>query len=230
MDVVAEDKNHVKMEERSVDEEKEVKTNLNEQQDGEKRIQEEQVEPIFAEGDKTDTSAEQQMDENHQAEETAEQQTDETTELKAKIEQLEKELDEKDNRLIRVQADFDNYRKRTRNEIEAIEKYRSQSLATELLGVVDNFERALQTNVTSEDAKALLQGMEMVYKGMLEAFNKEGIEPIESVGKVFDPHEHHAVMQGSDEQVESNIVLEEFQKGYRLKDRVIRPAMVKVNQ
>ena len=227
---MAEDKNHVKMEERSVDEEKEVKTNLNEQQDGEKRIQEEQVEPIFAEGDKTDTSAEQQMDENHQAEETAEQQTDETTELKAKIEQLEKELDEKDNRLIRVQADFDNYRKRTRNEIEAIEKYRSQSLATELLGVVDNFERALQTNVTSEDAKALLQGMEMVYKGMLEAFKKEGIEPIESVGKEFDPHEHHAVMQGSDEQVKSNIVLEEFQKGYRLKDRVIRPAMVKVNQ
>lgn len=224
MDVVAEDKKQVKMEERSVDEEKEVKTNSNEQQE-EKKFQNEQVEPIFAEGDKTDTLAEQQTDENHQDEVT-----DETAELKAKIEQLEKELDEKDNRLIRVQADFDNYRKRTRNEIEAIEKYRSQPLATELLTVVDNFERALQTNVTSEDAKALLQGMEMVYKEMLEAFKKEGIEPIESVGKEFDPHEHHAVMQGSDEQVKSNIVLEEFQKGYRLKDRVIRPAMVKVNQ
>lgn len=163
---MAEDKKQVKMEERSVDEEKEVKTNSNEQQE-EKKFQNEQVEPIFAEGDKTDTSAEQQTDENHQDEVT-----DETAELKAKIEQLEKELDEKDNRLIRVQADFDNYRKRTRNEIEAIEKYRSQPLATELLTVVDNFERALQTNVTSEDAKALLQGMEMVYKGMLEAFKK----------------------------------------------------------
>jgi molecular chaperone GrpE len=223
--LVAEDKKQDKMEERSVDEDKEVNTNPNEQQE-----ENEQVEPIFAEGDKTDTLAEQQTDENHQAEGTDEQKADETAELKARIEQLEKELDEKDNRLIRVQADFDNYRKRTRNEIEAIEKYRSQPLATELLGVVDNFERALQTNVTSEDAKALLQGMEMVYKGMLEAFKKEGIEPIESVGKEFDPHEHHAVMQGSDEQVESNIVLEEFQKGYRLKDRVIRPAMVKVNQ
>ena len=127
---MAEDKKQVKMEERSVDEEKEVKTNSNEQQE-EKKFQNEQVEPIFAEGDKTDTSAEQQTDENHQDEVT-----DETAELKAKIEQLEKELDEKDNRLIRVQADFDNYRKRTRNEIEAIEKYRSQPLATELLTVV----------------------------------------------------------------------------------------------
>nr|WP_280526430.1 nucleotide exchange factor GrpE [Bacillus andreraoultii] len=155
---------------------------------------------------------------------------DETKELKEKIEQLEKELQEKESRLLRVQADFDNYRKRTRGEFEAIEKYRSQTLATELLNVVDNFERALQTNVTNEDAKALLEGMEMVYKGMLEVFKNEGIEQIEAVGKEFNPHEHHAVMQGSDSEVASNIVLEEFQKGYKLKDRVIRPSMVKVNQ
>lgn len=155
---------------------------------------------------------------------------DKTKELEEKIEQLEKDLQEKESRLLRVQADFDNYRKRTRGEFEAIEKYRSQTLATELLGVVDNFERALQTNVTNEDAKALLQGMEMVYKGMLEVFKNEGIEQIEAVGKEFNPHEHHAVMQGSDAEVASNIVLDEFQKGYKLKDRVIRPSMVKVNQ
>lgn len=213
----------IKMEDTSVDDNKKVETDTAESQN-EKAINEE-VEQIFAEDENK---------ENHNNQETNDsiQHDNETVEaeLKSKIEQLEKELEEKENRLLRVQADFDNYRRRTKGDIEAIEKYRSQSLATELLTVVDNFERALQTEVKSDDAKALLQGMEMVYKGMLEAFKKEGIEPIDSVGKEFDPHEHHAVMQGSDDQVESNIVLEEFQKGYRLKDRVIRPAMVKVNQ
>ncbi len=150
--------------------------------------------------------------------------------LKEKIDELEKKLEEKENRILRLQADFDNYRKRVRNEIDSIKKYRSEALATELLGVIDNFERALEVEVKSEDGKALLQGVEMVYKSMLEAFKKEGIEAIEAVGKEFNPHEHHAVAQGSDDSKESNIVLEEFQKGYKLKDRVIRPSMVKVNQ
>lgn len=150
--------------------------------------------------------------------------------LKEKIDELEKKLEEKENRILRLQADFDNYRKRVRNEIDSIKKYRSEALATELLGVIDNFERALEVEVKSEDGKALLQGVEMVYKSMLEAFEKEGIEAIEAVGKEFNPHEHHAVAQGSDDSKESNIVLEEFQKGYKLKDRVIRPSMVKVNQ
>jgi molecular chaperone GrpE len=70
----------------------------------------------------------------------------------------------------------------------------------------------------------------MVYRNILEVFKKEGIEPIEAVGKEFNPHEHHAVMQGQDDQFESNVVIEELQRGYKLKDRVIRPAMVKVNQ
>ena len=78
--------------------------------------------------------------------------------------------------------------------------------------------------------KPLLQGMEMVYRSLLDALKKEGVEQIEAVGKEFDPHLHQAVMQGEDENFGSNIVAEEFQKGYMLKDRVIRPAMVKVNQ
>ena len=82
----------------------------------------------------------------------------------------------------------------------------------------------------NDQTKSLLQGMEMVYRGLLDALKKEGVEQIEAVGKEFDPHLHQAVMQVEDENFGSNIVVEEFQKGYILKDRVIRPSMVKVNQ
>ena len=95
---------------------------------------------------------------------------------------------------------------------------------------LDNFERAIKIEVDNEQAKSLLQGMEMVYRNLLDVLKNEGVEPIEAVGKEFDPHLHQAVMQVEDEEFGSNIVLEEFQKGYILKDRVIRPAMVKVNQ
>ncbi|MCU9613933.1 nucleotide exchange factor GrpE [Caldibacillus lycopersici] len=152
------------------------------------------------------------------------------SELQERISQLEKAVEEKDNRLLRLQADFDNYRRRTRSEIESNEKYRSQSLALGILTAIDNFERALQTEVQDEEAKSLLQGMEMIYRNILEALKKEGIEALESVGQPFDPEYHHAVMQDSNDQYEPNTVIEEFQKGYKLKDRVIRPAMVKVNQ
>ncbi|WAA13934.1 nucleotide exchange factor GrpE [Fervidibacillus halotolerans] len=170
--------------------------------------------------------------EDHPMEEKSEdQQNDEKISLlEEQIEKLKKELNEKEDRLLRVQADFDNYRKRMKNEIANLEKYRSQALATDLLTSVDNFERALNTEVNTEEGKSLLEGMEMIYRGILETFKNHGIEQIDSVGKPFDPHYHHAVMQGNDENYEKNVVIEEFQKGYILKDRVIRPAMVKVNE
>jgi molecular chaperone GrpE len=180
----------------------------------------------------TNEEVELEVNSNIDEEESNENLTpdDELTNLNNKIKLLEQELEEKENRILRVQADYDNYRKRTKNEIDLIRKYQSESLAKELLSALDNFERALQTDVSSEDGKALLQGVEMVYRNILEVFNNEGIEPIEAVGNEFNPHEHHAVMQGQDDQYDSNIVIEELQKGYKLKDRVIRPAMVKVNQ
>ena len=129
-----------------------------------------------------------------------------------------------------MQADFENSRRRARLDLEATEKYKSQSLITELLPAIDNFERALKMEADNDQAKSLLQGMEMVYRSLIDALKKEGAEQIEAVGKEFDPHLHQAIMQVEDENFGSNIVVEEFQKGYILKDRVIRPAMVKVNQ
>ncbi len=144
--------------------------------------------------------------------------------------ELEADLEEKENKILRLQADFDNYRRRVRLDQEAGEKYRAQSLVSDILPALDNFERALKVEAADDQMKAILQGMEMVYRQLEEAIKKEGVEVIESVGQTFDPHLHQAVMQVENPSFEPNTVVEEFQKGYKLKDRVIRPSMVKVNQ
>ncbi|OLS41634.1 nucleotide exchange factor GrpE [Bacillus sp. MRMR6] len=153
-----------------------------------------------------------------------------TEDTNSELQSLINKLEEADNRYLRLQADFDNFRRRTRLDAEASEKYKAQKLALELLPALDNFERALKIEVDSEQTQSLLQGMEMVYRSLVEALKKEGVESIEAVGMEFNPHFHQAVMQVEDENYGSNIVVEEFQKGYMIKDRVLRPAMVKVNQ
>jgi molecular chaperone GrpE len=147
----------------------------------------------------------------------------ENEELKAKVEEAE-------NRILRLQADYENSRRRAKLDLAATEKYKSQSLITGLLPAIDNFERALQIEVDNEQTKSVLQGVEMVYRSLLDALKAEGAEQIEAVGKEFDPNLHQAIMQVEDANFDSNIVVEELQKGYILKDRVIRPSMVKVNQ
>lgn len=156
--------------------------------------------------------------------------TDNADETTAKIAELQAKLDETENKMLRTQADFDNFRRRTRLDQEAAQKYRAQSIVSDILPALDNFERALQIEANNEQTKSLLQGMNMVYNQLVQALQNEGVETIKSVGEPFDPHLHQAVMQVEDENFEPNTVVEELQKGYKLKDRVIRPAMVKVNQ
>ncbi|WP_144468557.1 nucleotide exchange factor GrpE [Bacillus pumilus] len=162
--------------------------------------------------------------------ETEEVKHDEQSAFQEKIDELQQLLDEKENKILRVQADFENYKRRARTEVETAQKYRSQHVVSDLLPALDNFERALGIDPDNEQAKSLLEGMQMVYRQLVEALKNEGVEPIEAVGKEFDPNLHQAVMQVEDENFDSNIVVEELQKGYKLKDRVIRPSMVKVNQ
>ncbi|MFC0473445.1 nucleotide exchange factor GrpE [Halalkalibacter kiskunsagensis] len=139
------------------------------------------------------------------------------------------EITELNNRLLRVQADYDNFRRRSREEKEAAAKYRAQNVIEALLPVIDNFERALLVKPEAEEAKSLLQGMEMVYRQFQDTLKNEGVEVIETVGHTFDPHLHQAVMQVEEDGFESNQIVEELQKGYKLKERVLRPSMVKVN-
>ncbi|MDA1474780.1 nucleotide exchange factor GrpE [Bacillus changyiensis] len=153
-----------------------------------------------------------------------------TVQLEKQIKELQERLEEQENKYLRVQADFENYKRRARLDLEAAEKYRSQRMISELLPALDSFERALEIEPDNEQTKSLLQGMEMVRRQILEALKNEGVEQIPSVGEQFDPNLHQAVMQVEDEAYESNAIVEELQKGYKLKDRVIRPSMVKVNQ
>lgn len=187
-------------------------------------LKEEQVEETQAEMEETEAAAEE-TETNHD-EDTSnveESNSQEIIELKEKVEAAE-------NKYLRLYADFDNYRRRVKLDQEASEKYRAESLLSNLLPAIDNLERAMQINPDNEQTKALLTGVEMVYRGILDALESEGAKQIEAVNNEFDPHLHQAVMQTEEEGVESNIVVEEFQKGYILKDRVIRPSMVKVNK
>jgi len=198
-----------------------VTENKNEEQTLENEtIEESAAEAVFAE---EENPAEQNQEETPVEKDELQLAHEKIAELQAKIEEM-------DNRYLRLQADFDNSRRRAKLDMEAAQKYRVQSIAGDLVEALDNFERATKIEADNEQTKSLLQGMEMVYKAIIDALTKEGIEPISSVGEEFDPRLHQAVMQVQDENFGSNIVVEEFQKGYVLKDRVLRPAMVKVNE
>ena len=151
-------------------------------------------------------------------------------EKEQKIAELTAKLAEEENRYLRLRADYDNTLRRQKLDREAAEKFRAQSLLTDLLPVLDNLERALQVQVSSEDATSLYKGVEMVYRQFLDAANREGLEVIATEGQAFDPNVHQAVMQEQDAEKDSGVVLRELQKGYKLKDRVLRPAMVSVNE
>lgn len=180
----------------------------------------EENEPVSDE----DTGNEEKADK-----EEAEGEKEEEWVPKSELEEMGVKLKEMEEKLLRVQADYDNFRRRTKQEKEAAAKYRSQNLAESLLPAMDNFERAMMITPEAEETQSLLKGVQMVYNQLVEAFEKEGITAIATVGEEFDPHYHQAVMQEESEEYDSNIVIEEMQKGYRLNDRVLRPAMVKVS-
>ena len=171
--------------------------------------------------------------ENTEATETKEEVVEEKTAeelLQEKVDKLEEELKQSEDKYLRLYAEFENFKRRKNKEIETNNVYKSQKVITEILPSLDNLERALQVESDNEEIKSLLKGVEMVYEGLLNVLKSEGVELIETENAQFDPNYHHAVMQDEDSEKESGAILDTFQKGYKLKDRVIRPAMVKVNQ
>ena len=170
--------------------------------------------------------------ENTEATETKEEVVEEKTAeelLQEKVDKLEEELKQSEDKYLRLYAEFENFKRRKNKEIETNNVYKSQKVITEILPSLDNLERALQVESDNEEIKSLLKGVEMVYEGLLNVLKTEGVELIETENAQFDPNYHHAVMQDEDSEKESGAILDTFQKGYKLKDRVIRPAMVKVN-
>lgn len=170
--------------------------------------------------------------ENTKTTETEEEVVEEKTAeelLQEKVDKLEEELKQSEDKYLRLYAEFENFKRRKNKEIETNNVYKSQKVITEILPSLDNLERALQVESDNEEIKSLLKGVEMVYEGLLNVLKSEGVELIETENAQFDPNYHHAVMQDEDSEKESGAILDTFQKGYKLKDRVIRPAMVKVN-
>jgi molecular chaperone GrpE len=178
----------------------------------------------------TDASAQTLTEEPTAAENGSEEQaiTEKTDE--DEIADLKAEVEAEQNKYLRLLADFDNFKRRSQKDREIASKFRSQSLLTDLLPVLDNFERALAVEAKSDDTASIMKGVEMVQKSLLEAVKREGLEEIPAVGEPFDPNFHQAVMQEKDDNAEPGTVLQELQKGYTLKGRVLRPAMVKVNE
>ena len=149
--------------------------------------------------------------------------------LEEKVASLEADKEALNNRLLRVQADFENFKRRVREEKAKDRQFRAQDLIEDLLPIADNFSRALDSEVESEEARTLKQGVEMVYRQFIDALTKEGVEEINGLHQPFDPNEHQAVMQDEGTDHEPNTITQVLQKGYKLNGRVLRPAMVKVS-
>lgn len=147
----------------------------------------------------------------------------------AEVKRLQDLADEYQGRALRAQADFDNFRRRTQKEKEELAQYATSKLVTELLTVLDNFERALVTTPGSPESEAFVKGVNMIFRQLDGVLKSEGLTAMETVGQPFNPEYHQAIMQVESEEYEEGIVTEEVQKGYLLKDRVLRPAMVKVS-
>ena len=145
-------------------------------------------------------------------------------------EKLAAALAELNQRFLRTAADFENYKRRTAQEKDDLLKYSNAKLMAELLPVLDNFQLALKSPAESVEAQNVVKGVEMIYRQMLQTLEAAGMAKIEAVGQPFDPNLHEAIMQVDDDTVPEDTVVEELRAGYMLKERVIRPSMVKVSK
>ena len=177
---------------------------------------------------------EEQVAEENTEEEVQEDQTEEVSQeeiLQAKVAELEAANAELKDQMLRRQAELENYRKRLIRDKEEAVQFANESLIRDILGFLDNMERALTAAKNGGDVNALIEGFEMTQNQLLSTLDKNwGLKAIDSVGQEFDPSLHEACMMTVDENLDKETVLEEFQKGYTLHDRVIRPSKVKIGK
>lgn len=167
---------------------------------------------------KTDKAAEEELKEEVTAEE-------QTAEEKSEENPLEKELSDVKEQLMRVTAEYANYRKRSEKEKGESFSFATAKAVGEILPAIDNLERAISNE--QEDYEGLKKGVEMTYDGIMKALEKLGVTAYGEKGEQFDPQFHNAVMHVEDEELEANVIVDVFQRGYKINDKVVRPAMVK---
>ncbi len=170
----------------------------------------------------------EELEEVEEVEEVIEEELSEVEALGKEIEDLKLALENEHNNFLKSHADLENTKKRIENDFRQRDKYKIQNFALSLLPAIDSMEKVLADN--TDDNENLKEAMEMIYRQLMSSLEEEGVVEIEALDKPFDPNIHHAVMIEEVEGVESDIVLEVLQKGYMIKDRVLRASMVKVSQ
>jgi len=179
------------------------------------------------EGEAVQNEAVEEQNENVESQE-AEKSTEETSE--DKIKKLEAELQEWKNSYTRKLAEFQNFTKRKENEVAEMRKYASEGIIVKLLDNIDNLERAVDASKESQNFDSLVEGVNMILNNLKHLLTEEGVEEIEAAGKEYNPYEHKAMITENKEELDDNVVVQVFQKGYKMKGKVVRPAMVTVNK
>ncbi len=183
---------------------------------------------IVIESEKTDTE-EKVSKKKVSAEKDKTKTGDSLKDMEAKFESVEQEAKEAHDRFLRVSAEFDNYKKRSAREMNEFRKFANESLIREMLPIVDNLERALNSSNDGNQANScIVEGVDMTLKEILKVFERFNVKPIEALEKTFDPNFHQAVMRHETDEHNENTVINELEKGYMIHDRLLRPAMVVV--
>ena len=151
--------------------------------------------------------------------------------MEARLESVEQELKDSHDRFLRVSAEFENYKKRASREMNDFRKFANESLVKAMLPVVDNLDRAIESSSDDDHSiRSVVEGVNMTLKEILKIFEQFGVKPFESLGKIFDPALHQAVMQKETDNHPEKTILNELEKGYMIHDRLLRPAMVVVSK
>ena len=193
--------------------------------------------PFKANDENENIQEEVKFDEEKIAAENAEEESKEQIEtenkephdeVKKEKNPLQEKYDQLNNQYIRLAADFDNYRKRHEQEKEALLKYGAENTLKKMIEVLDNFERGLKAIEAVEDCEKVKECYNLAYKNFTDVLTKAGLESINAEGETFDPNLHEAVMQTPSSEIPEHTIIAELQKGYKLGDKVLRPALVNV--
>jgi len=177
----------------------------------------------------TDENTVSELEENVTESEVADEQEKEES-AEEKLTQLEEEVSELKDKLLRKAAEFENYKRRTENDQMNLLTYAAESFIQKLLPVIDDFERSLDHINDAQDVEAIKKGLKLIYDKFIKILDDQGVKKIEAVGEPFDVEFHEALMQREDDSVEPHTVLEEVEKGYIYKDKVIRHTKVIVSE
>ncbi|MFP3870831.1 MAG: nucleotide exchange factor GrpE [Syntrophobacteria bacterium] len=200
-----------------------------EQREAKREEEEEQLELNAGQQEAAPEEEQTASDEAEDKEQPFDPETADRDSLLAQYRELETKLSEAQERVLRVAADAENFKKRLEREKQEQTRYANESFIRDLLPVIDNLERALDHSQGVSDEKSLVEGLNMTLRGFMDTLARFGCTPVEAAGKEFDPKLHEAVAQEETTEQQANVVVRELQKGYMLKDRLLRPAMVVVS-